>query len=502
MTNSQTSSRSPVLTPGEAPPRIRHCPPRSGVEGQRVYTVAQRCGLLLDPWQRDVLQDALSTDSVSGMWSTPRVAVSVPRQNGKGAIIEALELAFLLGAFPDAKLLIHSAHEYKTAQNGFQRLLSYFDTVPALAKARDEGRVKIGTAAAREFITIDGRTVKFLARSKGSGRGFSADFLILDEAQELGEDVWAAILPTVSARPNPQIWLFGTPPNESMNGEVFTRLREGGVTGTDSRLAYFEWSPEDDADLADPVVWAACNPAFGLRISEDAIRDEWNLMDEDTFGRERLGMWDGVGTFSVIPEDAWTALVSEAIVSGRVAFSVDVAPDRKKASIGVAGYINGDRVMVQVIDNRKGVGWVPGRLKELTDRWNHVAVVIDSGGAAASLIPELKKAGVKRVKVIGTTEMKAACGAFYDLAVGTPPQVDPIDGTEYPGIPARLAHPDQPGLNEAIAAARKRPLGDAWAWHRKDTTTDITPLVAVTLAAFGLASNTRAARGPSKVLVL
>jgi hypothetical protein len=33
--------------------------------------------------------------------------------------------------------------------------------------------------------------------------------------------------------------------------------------------------------------------------------------------------------------------------------------------------------------------------------------------------------------------------------------------------------------------ARKRRLGDAWAWNRKDTDSDITPLVAVTLALFG-----------------
>lgn len=210
MTNLLTSSPSPALA--NHPPRVRHCPPRSGTEGTRVATIAQRCGLVLDPWQGDVLNDALSTDATTGLWATPRVGVSVPRQNGKGAIIEALELAFLLGAFPEAKLLIHSAHEFKTAQNGFQRLLSYFDSVPVLSKARDEGRVKIGTAAAREFVTIDGRTVKFLARSKGSGRGFSADILVLDEAQELSEDVWAAILPTISARPNPQLWLFGTPP--------------------------------------------------------------------------------------------------------------------------------------------------------------------------------------------------------------------------------------------------------------------------------------------------
>lgn len=481
---SRTSSPSRAAL-GEAPPRIRHCPVREGLVGATVVGTARNVGLNLDPWQRDVIEDAMSVDPVAGLWRTPRVAVSVPRQNGKGAIIEAIEVAFLLGVFPDARLLIHSAHEYKTAQNGFQRLLSYFETVPALAKARDEGRVKIGTAAAREYVTVDGRTVKFMARSKGSGRGFSADLLILDEAQELADEVWAAILPTVSARPNPQIWLFGTPPSPTMNGEVFGRFRDVALKGEDPRLAYFEWSASVDDDYAEPSTWAATNPAFGLRISEDAIRDEFFAMDEETFCRERLGMWDGVASLQVIPEDTWAALTSETDPDGRVAFAVDVSPDRSRATIGVAGYLGDERVMVQAIDNRKGTGWVVPRLVELTNRWPHVAVVIDAGGPAASLLPELKKARVKRVVPISTREVGQACGAFYDAA-----------------MQGRLAHPDQPVLNDALAAARKRPMGDAWAWNRKSQTADITPLVAVTFALHGLTTARKASRGPQRVVVL
>jgi hypothetical protein len=502
---SRNSSPSPVWA-GNTPPRIKHAPPRFGDDGLRVTTISERCGLILDRWQKDVIFDALSRDAVSGLWSTPRVAVAVPRQNGKGAIIEALELAFLLGAFPQAKLLIHSAHEFKTAQNGFQRLLSYFDTVPVLSKARDEGRVRIGTAAAREFVEVTGpdgvkRTVKFLARSKGSGRGFSADLLILDEAQELSDEVWAAILPTISARPNPQVWLFGTPPSETMNGEVFTRFREVGLQGDDPRLAYFEWSATDDDDFSDPATWAKANPAFGLRLKEDGIRDEWNSMDEATFCRERLGMFDGSGSLSVIPEDSWSALASELDPSGRVVFAIDVSPDRSRASIGVAGFIDGERVMVQAIENRKGTGWVAPRLAELTTRWPYAAVVLDSGGAAASLLPDLKTAKVRKVMTISTREVVQATGLFYDLAMGSPGGTD-ADGNETAPMPPRLAHPDQPILNEALASARKRAVGDAWAWDRKNATADITPLVAVTFAAFGL-MNKRPARGSSqKVLVL
>ena len=495
---SQPSSSSQAVAPGSACPRIRHAPERCGLVGATTVATARNVGLGLDPWQADVIEDAQSVNSL-GKWLTPRVAVSVPRQNGKGAIIEAIEVAFLLGVYPEAKLLIHSAHEFKTAQNGFQRLLSYFETIPALARAREEGRVKIGTAAAREFITVDGRTVRFLARSKGSGRGFSADILILDEAQELAEEVFAAILPTVSARPNSQIWLFGTPPSPTMNGEVFTRFRETALEGKDSRLAYFEWSPAEDDAYEDPRTWAACNPAFGLRISEDAIRDEFYAMDEETFCRERLGQWDGVASLSVIPEDAWAALASQTDPTGRVAFAVDISPDRSRASIGVAGHTPDGRVMVQAIENRKGTGWVVPRLAELASRWQYVAVVVDLGGPAASLLPDMKAARIRRVLTINTREVAASCGQFYDLALGSPGGVD-SDGYPTEPTPPRLAHPDQPVLNDALLAARKRPLGDSWAWHRKSTSADITPLVAVTFAAYGLAS--KPARGPSRVVVL
>ena len=503
MIPSPTSS--PLLT--GAPPRLRHAPARSGVLGGVVVGTARNVGLPLDVWQADVLLDSLSTDAVTGRWLTPRVAVSVPRQNGKGAIIEALEIAFLLGVFGEARLAIHSAHEYKTAQNGFARVLSYFETIPALERARAEGRVKIGTAAAREFVSVTGpdgvtRTLKFLARSKGAGRGFSADLLILDEAQELSEQVWAAILPTISARPNAQVWLFGTPPDETMNGEVFGRFRTNGEEGLDPRLAYFEWSPDEDDDPSDPATWAKTNPAFPHRISEETIRDEYLSMDEDTFGRERLGAWDGALSFGVIPEDSWAALASEADPTGRVAFAIDVAPDRSRASIGVAGFLpNGDLVMAQAIENRKGTGWVASRLAELTARWPYVSVVLDSGGPAAALLPDLKKAKIRRVVVLSTSDVARATGLFYDLAIGTPGGED-SDGNPVEPVPPRLRHPDQPVLNEALAVAKKRPLGDAWAWHRKHPTADLTPLVAVTFAVFGLLQKPRREGPPKKALIL
>jgi hypothetical protein len=45
-----------------------------------------------------------------------------------------------------------------------------------------------------------------------------------------------------------------------------------------------------------------------------------------------------------------------------------------------------------------------------------------------------------------------------------------------------LRHLNTAELNAAIHGAATRPLGDAWAWSRKSSGTDISPLVACTLA--------------------
>jgi phage terminase large subunit-like protein len=206
-------------------------------------------------------------------WASVRWAVGdspsgcgVPRQNGKGALIEARELAGLL-VFGEQSI-IHSAHEQKTARVGFDRIRAYFDNYDDLRK-----RVKqVGTALNREYIELrSGQTLRFPARSKGAIRGFSIDCLMLDEAQILGDSAWQAIQPTISARPNPQTWLLGTPPTPLDDGAVFERMRRAGLEGKDHRLCWCEWSAPEKADLDNVDVWAQANPALGHRISVDAV---------------------------------------------------------------------------------------------------------------------------------------------------------------------------------------------------------------------------------------
>jgi hypothetical protein len=48
-------------------------------------------------------------------------------------------------------------------------------------------------------------------------------------------------------------------------------------------------------------------------------------------------------------------------------------------------------------------------------------------------------------------------------------------------------HTTTAALTAAVRGASRRPMGDAWAWSRKNSLVDISPLVAVTLALWGTA---------------
>jgi hypothetical protein len=352
---------------------------------------------------------------------------------------------------------------------GFRRIWSYFANYDSLSK-----RVaRFGTATSREFIELkSGQALRFFARSKGAGRGFTADRLILDEAQELSEDAWSAILPTISAVQNPQVVLLGTAPSLAMDSSVFTRFRANGLKGS-GRQAWFEWSADPAADPSLPETWAQANPALGLRgLSVQKIADEHAAMDPGSFARERLGIWTDSSTSSVIPADVWRDLAdSDSRRQGAVVFSVDAEVDRSAASIAVAGVNQHGKTHVELIDKRPGVAWAAERLVELYERHQPRAIVLDALGPAGSLVPELQRARIEPF-VTSADHMKRACGGFYDAV---------MDGT--------LAHTGlEPRLDAAVAVGAKRPLGDAWAWRKRGAHGDLSPLVAVTLAHYGWAT--------------
>jgi hypothetical protein len=467
---------------GDQRPRILWQPPSASSAGQEATELADSVGLVLDPWEAFCLEVALA-EREDGNWAAFEVGLLVSRQNGKGAILEARELAglFLFGE----RLILHSAHEFKTAQEGFRRVLALFENTDALRR-----RVaKVRTSHGEEGIELlTGQRLRFVARTGGSGRGFTGDCILLDEAFNLPDSATEALMPTVSARPNPQIWYTSSAPDKELAPcEVLARIRRRGMAGGDPSLAYLEWSidPHDElcgADCsrhdqpADVRSWAKANPGLGIRISVEHVAREYASMGAAGFGRERLGVGNWplpAGAWGVIDEAAWTALIDERSqipdpASTPVAFAADVTPDRSWGAIAVAGRRGDGLLHVERVEHRPRTGWMVERLIELTGRWRSCALVIDGAGPAGSLIAPLTEAGIE-VLTPTARDVGQACGQFYDAVTDA----------------RSLRHLGQPELALALAGAQRRPLGDAWAWARKGVGVDISPLVAVTLAAWG-----------------
>ncbi|WP_141217818.1 hypothetical protein [Rhodococcus sp. 06-156-3C] len=449
-----------------------------GNESDDAVFLASNYGLIPDEWQENVLRGWMGV-LPTGKWAAPRCGLAVPRQNGKNG---ALEVRELYGMIALGERILHTAHEVKTARKAFLRLLTFFDNpkFPDLVALVKEIRKTNGQEA---IVLHNGGSIEFVARSKGSGRGFSVDVLVMDEAQDLAEEAQAALLPTISASANSQTIVTGTPPDGTTAGEVFTRMRTSGHAGwiaqlagqvaADTRLCWHEWSFEDNADLDDPNTWAEANPALGIRLQVETITDERAAMDDDTFGRERGGMWVSVASQRVIGADDWRNIgLNEARPDGmEISIAVDMAPDRNSTTLCAVGFVNGGKPCIDVKDTKPGApDWVVTRIVEAvkSKQFRVRAVVIDGAGPAASLIDALRAEKIEPT-VTSSSHMKRACGAFYDGVVS-----------------GRIRHMNQAGLNVAVGAVRKRKLEDAFAWQRKDPESDITPVVAATLALWGL----------------
>ena len=437
--------------------------------GLEAAELAESVGLVLDSWQQFALVQACA-ERVDQKWAAFEVGLVVPRQNGKGAVIEARELAglFLFGE----QLIIHTAHEYKTAAEAFLRvsqLIENSDSLRPLVKS-------IRTSHGEEGIELrSGARLRFLARSKGSGRGFSCDCLILDEALFLGAEAMRATIPTMSARTHvtdggPQVFYTSSPGYPVPEADHLRNVRERALAGGQKRLCYMEWSAPDEARSTpqDPEWWYLSNPALGIRIEADFVEGEFEAFgaDPEGFAVERLGIWpdpagaDGLGEF----RRRWISDgTADHEIVGVPTFAVEVAWDRSAAAIGVCGVCVDGVAQVEVAEYRAGTQWVAGRVAELAGKWRRSKIWLDPGGPAGSLLPDLVNVPLELM----TTRQAGQAHAYM------------IDGI----VAGTIRHrPDEP-LDLAVAGSKRRPLGDAFAWDRK-AAVDMCPLTAVTAAAF------------------
>lgn len=477
-------------------PRICQLPTGSDPDelGKRAVDLCGRNGLELDDWQAFVLTESLKRNG--DHWAAKEVGLHVARQNGKTALALARLLA---GVFICRESMsIYSAHLYDTSMEIFRRMREMVEDSTELSRELKAGHnsratgVKL-THGAEGFEFTGDRRVRFRTRSKGGGRGWTADFIFFDEAMILPEHVQAAMFFALSGRSeagDPQVWYSGSAVDQEVHehGVVFARVRERGLKGEDPTLAWFDWSLDyDNPDhvppevLSDMAEIASVNPAMGRRISAEWIEVERRSLSHRDFAVERGSVGDWPRTDHIVHNPIgyadWLELADEGgVIDDARCVAFDVSPERK-AAVVIAGLRKDGLAQAELVESRNGTGWVAEEVARLVKK-HRVGAVCDGRGPAASLVPELRDQGVE-VEMLNSSEHGQACGRLMD------------------GVDRRaFRHLDDPELNGAVRAACTRPLGDAWAWSRKDSSTNIAPLVAFTLALSGVMT----AEPPRKVV--
>ena len=467
--------------------------------GFEAIELAESAGLILDDWQKLCLILGLG-ETAAGKWAAITVALIVARQNGKGSILEALELFWLFGT---GEILIgHSAHEYKTAMEAFRRVLFLIENTDAL---RRKVKKVINTNGEEGIELLTGQRLRFMARSKGAGRGFTFHKLIWDEAYALTREQQDAQLPTMSAVPNKQIWVTSSPPLTSDSGAVLFQQRKMAMA-LGKLLCFLDYGLEgsldklDEIDLDDQEGWKLSNPAEAVgRITMETMEGERAAMGDAGFARERLCIWppDLTQGFGVITKEQWNLLLDPLsglpattesaghALAGVPCVSVDVSPrnyGRATTSIGLASARQDGAAHLELIRTGSGTDWAVADLVKLVLKTG-CRIAIDPGSPAGSLMADLtnalRVAGLNPDEILvtmGARDVAQAFGMIYDAASSATPESRSV------------THLGQSELTIAVGGAVTRKVGDGKAWDRINSTTDITSLISVTHARWGLAS--------------
>jgi phage terminase large subunit-like protein len=430
--------------------------------GHAAAKVAKLLGLPLLPWQRLVLDVALEVDE-NGRLVYPDVTLSVMRQQGKTVCL--LVLIVTRALLEPRSNIVYAAQSALDAKRKLDT-----DWTPTIEGSLLGSQVTVRRAPGREgLVFANGSRMEIAASTVKAAHGQVVDLAVVDEAFSYADSrLEQALKPAMMTRPSAQFWCVSTAGSLDRSSYLLERVQTGRQAveaGLTEGLAFFEWGAPDEADPASPETWRRHMPALGHTVTVSAVRSAQQSMGRNEFARGYLNRWVLAQGETIIPIERWQALGEpDAPRPPWVVLGLDVAPKGASAAIVVVGE-RGDALQAAVVEHGPGSDWVPQALERIVAEYDHPRLLVD-GKAVAQMLPELERITGFRVTEMGTADVPTACAFFLRLAQE-----------------GKLRHRGEPELTIALDGAGQRTLGDGWAWSRRSSGADITPLCALTWAA-------------------
>ncbi len=448
--------------------------PSRPTRGKLDREVAAMLGWPYFPWQCHTADVAGEYDPVTKIPHYRTVGVAVARQNGKTTLVCSRIARQLI---PPRQTVAYTAQDRGLARTKWDEHVSLLMSTPFAERV-----ARVDRTNWREMLVMNNgsRYMPVTPSSKKAGRSLSIDLAIIDEAhahEDMG--VVSAIQPAMAARPHAQIWLLSNAGDyRSGLWRHYTDLGRLEASNPTSTMCWIEYAADADAEQFDREAWAEANPSLGLPggVLESALSDGALTMDRETFFREHLNVWMDPSAHTGIDAVTWAACRNDDVMpEGEMALGLDFTPERDRGALVVAGNAtvkDEPVVALEVIEAGSDLERLVVRAAEVANTWGAL-ITIDRGSPAGTAIPALERAtadglGGNKVRQVPFIELVRACGDFHDAAAH-----------------ARISHRSDYRLTDAVTSATKRRVGEAWAWQRRGKT-DISPLVAATLAYWGV----------------
>lgn len=442
------------------------------------------------PWQREVLDVAYEIDPETGLLWYSEIVIIVVRQSGKSSLVipwgvhrmvmwpERQYLLYIAQTRDKALEKLEEEHHHRISGSAFGSLLrpNRRGNTLHLSNGGEHMKFRNGSKWAIDAPTED------------AGHGGTLGLTIGDEIFAQKDDrLEQALAPATTAVPDSQSLWISTVGESKTKSPFLWKKAEAGRARVElaradptflnvHRTLYVEYSAPPDADPDDPMTWWGCMPALGYTTTERKIAAFRESM-QDGFLRPFLNWWgDDIASDWKIPKDKWNAPAQrdpDSIIAedrDELVYVVDISPDRDWASIGVAGVRADGRFHVEVIDDGPGTEWLvegdPSRelvgLRSLLA--NFPGEVYFEFRTTGTIEPDLREAGIEAHPI-----------SAQDVAIAGPQFLDYV-------LNGRVCHIGQAELDDSLAAAATKTVGDGWKWARGKSLRPITPLITVTYA--------------------
>lgn len=389
------------------------------------------------------------------------VVCALPRQVGKTTMMRPRTLHRLLYR-PNTQVYM-TAQLGKYSADRWEDLVKDYESSPLIKSFID---VKRGKGDQRCTLP-NGSFVAPFAPGRDALHSTTPAEVDVDEgwafSGERGADLMRAVRPAQITRRDRQLWIFSAAGDSS--SEWWNALVDAGRKSVDdpkSKMAYFEWSMDPDADPYDPANWEFHPGLDGLITIEDLVEEakpennshgDWlrGFMNISTKTRDNtvldMSVWDGRTATLSAPDPT------------EAAYAYDVAIDRTSASIYSAWRDDTGVMNVSVYKTDEGVKWLVPEVKRMKD--DGLTVVADDGGPARAVTRQLERQGY---------DIPTMTGKDYATA-----------WTEFKGMvkDGPFRHDGSPALRSALeVAVEGRGAGDNPSPSRKHSLGAIDSLIA------------------------